>query len=1084
MTVTSGERASGWTNPPASLRVQPFWFWNGEMAETEIEHQLKEMADKGVGGFFLCARQGLTIPYLSAAWFERVRFTVDRAAELGLEVWLYDEYPYPSGIAGGEVLLEHPDAVHRTLELVQEPWAGPGVYERELPWSRELSAVAVRQAADGSLDWSEKLDLSPLVGNHQPEHVFQEVGLTSYNQKRYFTYNPGKRLQWRAPEGNWTIMLVLERAIEDFKYYGTFVDPLHDEAMDTFLRVTHERYAQELGERLGTTVKGMFTDEIGLLGGVPWSPQLLSAVEREYGISLREKLPELLFGGSPETPRLRYMYFQTIHRLLQERFHKKVHDWCERYGMQYIAEVPSVRMTTQRYSHIPGGDTGHEKLGRSLEWILNKYTGGFRYNPKMTSSLARQLDRPRALIECFHSVGWSMTLQDAKWMLDRLAALGITMFNFHAFYYTVNGLTKYDAPPSQFLQNPYWEHFRQLGDYAGRLAHWLGQGKADIAVAVLDPTTSIWTHLGNPFHEFHYGGKNEEERGRLKQLRDDWVELCKSLLLNGIDYDHLDPELLAEADVSGGTIRLGQAEYRVLLLPSMTNLEPAAWKAIRQFAAGGGMVVATGQLPIEELDEGEPICAEIREAFRSDSAGCCLWEQAELLPKLKELQRNVSDAPLVQLDDSALGSVLLQQRTLDDGGKLVFLSNQEGRAVRFHCILPESLQGWQLDRIDLTEGVEERIEGQGEPEKVGMTLGPYESQLLVLRTKAAAATGREAAPVSASVSETAAASAAPAPSSAPISSHSPVRPPAQPSYRTLPPLSEWTIAASPHNGLRLAQWELTLDGSGLQPLQVEPMPLSNVLAKLQEPAALPLRYKQIFGTPVQVQIGYPLRCHYRAQFRVEELPEACFLFMEQGALSGAYTVKVNGRQLQTERWEHVRRYDPHNRQIDIRSLIWAGDNTIDIELLAEQPWDGLIQPLHVTGDFGVYSDPEHERFAIGRKPQAAVRTPWGFEGYPFYAGVLSLTTTMALASGAETPSGATIWRLPPELTPFYDIAELLVDGESLGVCSWTPYEWKLPPESAQSHQHSLELRLTNTLIGMLEGQYFDYEAHATKRIAP
>lgn len=75
------------------------------------------------------------------------------------------------------------------------------------------------------------------------------------------------------------------------------------------------------------------------------------------------------------------------------------------------------------------------------------------------------------MIECFHSVGWSMTLQDAKWMIDRMAALGTNFYNFHAFFYTIGGLAKHDAPPSQFVQNPYWPYFRELGDYVGRISY-------------------------------------------------------------------------------------------------------------------------------------------------------------------------------------------------------------------------------------------------------------------------------------------------------------------------------------------------------------------------------------------------------------------------------------------------------------------------------------------------------------------------------------------------------------------------------------------------------------------------------------
>ena len=86
----------------------PFWFWNDALAADEIRWQVQQMAAQGVRGFFIHPRQGLQQPYLSASFFEMVDNAISAAREHGLVVHLYDEYPYPSGIAGGEVALGCP----------------------------------------------------------------------------------------------------------------------------------------------------------------------------------------------------------------------------------------------------------------------------------------------------------------------------------------------------------------------------------------------------------------------------------------------------------------------------------------------------------------------------------------------------------------------------------------------------------------------------------------------------------------------------------------------------------------------------------------------------------------------------------------------------------------------------------------------------------------------------------------------------------------------------------------------------------------------------------------------------------------
>ena len=86
----------------------PFWFWNDRLSADEIRWQVAEMARQGVRGFFIHSRQGLGQPYLSEAFFEMVDVAVAAAEEHGLVVHLYDEYPYPSGVAGGQVTLGQP----------------------------------------------------------------------------------------------------------------------------------------------------------------------------------------------------------------------------------------------------------------------------------------------------------------------------------------------------------------------------------------------------------------------------------------------------------------------------------------------------------------------------------------------------------------------------------------------------------------------------------------------------------------------------------------------------------------------------------------------------------------------------------------------------------------------------------------------------------------------------------------------------------------------------------------------------------------------------------------------------------------
>ncbi|KRG13781.1 hypothetical protein ACA29_07795 [Lederbergia galactosidilytica] len=90
-------------NPGMEFRGKPFWAWNGKLEEKELLRQIDILKEMGFGGFFMHSRTGLVTEYLSDEWFHLINTCADRAKELGMEAWLYDEDRWPSGTAGGEV---------------------------------------------------------------------------------------------------------------------------------------------------------------------------------------------------------------------------------------------------------------------------------------------------------------------------------------------------------------------------------------------------------------------------------------------------------------------------------------------------------------------------------------------------------------------------------------------------------------------------------------------------------------------------------------------------------------------------------------------------------------------------------------------------------------------------------------------------------------------------------------------------------------------------------------------------------------------------------------------------------------------
>ena len=1011
--------ADEFKNPPVKNRIKPFWFWNGTMNEEEIGHQIKEMKDKGIGGAFICPRQGLQTPYLSEEWFRKVRLACDKANEQGIENWLYDEYPYPSGMSGGEVLLRHPEAEQQLLKHVVLTVRGGEVIVKELGWGEILYAKACRTDAAGKDD---TIDLTSAVGILQPKEIYQQTGLTAYNHKRFFSYQPTHVLETTLPEGEWKITVFYQEAMGDFKYYGGFFDPCNQTAVQTFLATTHEKYREHLGDQFGKTIHGMFSDEVGLLGAIPWSKQLPQAFLEKKGYSLTEVLPAMTDADYPDAGQIRYDYMDVLHQLFVASYHKQVTDWCREHGLYYATEVPSMRMSTQRYSDVIGGDTAHEKLGRSLEWIYDKYLGDFRYNSRSAASLARQLDKQYAMIESFHSVGWSMTLQDAKWMIDRIGSDGINLFNFHAFYYTIDSITKHDAPPSQFIQNPYWKHYRKLADYTARMSVLNTHTTVVSEIAVLDPVATLWSLLGNPFHGFEYGGDDPAEGEKCREIVEAWKWVCKTILFEQFNYDNLDTEIMAQARIENGTIYLGRAAYRILVIPPVIRLEEDAVAKIKTFLDCGGNVIQLGDADL----------------FAADSRIHYVKDRTCFLETLKQIYRPEITFQIAAADRK---SFITSVRRGAAGETFVFISNQERMPAKGTlCFSETPFQGawkWNLEDggkipVSVAKG------------SLTLAFAPYESHCIEL-VRDTVVTG-------------------------------PAKEPAE----ELPVLTVETnepmkVRIEGGNILRFEYFDFSVDGESWQRTDVKTA--IEQFAGTKSLSGKQIQYEGMFGTPRVLSPAYPLRLYYRTEFLAEVLPSQIRLLMDAGSIVGDYTILINGTLLEQKLWKKVFINDQHNIQQDVSAYIRPGLNSIEIQVLAEHDACGVRDPLYLSGDFGVRED--EFRPVLVSMPERVQYTDHYIKGFPYYSGTFYYETVISVSPGM----GQRPCMLEFDFgNSRFDCMEVLVNGRSLDVRAFTPYRWKVPEGVLAEGENRLELRVTNTLANMLDGTYFDYEKHEIVRI--
>ncbi|MEV5025636.1 glycosyl hydrolase [Paenibacillus sp. LPE1-1-1.1] len=556
-------------DPGIPFRPVPFWAWNDDLKQEELDRQIDGFKEQGMGGFMMHVREGLETPYLSDEFMERIKGSVTKAKESGMKAWLYDEDRYSSGMGGGLVPKAGGDAVRAkalTLSLSQSMESG------------DASIVAAYKAV---IKGDQITELSRLVPD-----------------------KGGNRLYGSSE--TYLVFRVRIAAKNDWCHGDTYTDLMNPETARLFIEKNYEPYRKAVGEEFGRTVPGIFTDEPTVKGfserleepeltWIAWSEVLASEFERRRGYSIWELLPFFFFGGKASA-QIRHDYWLTVAETFGESYTKQIGDWCREQGVQFTGHFHSEGsivgqvqhsgslMLHYRYMDIPGVDTLCEQTAEHL-------------TIKQVSSIANQLGKKRVITETYGVTGWDLTFENRRWIGDWQYALGVNLLTHHLSWYSLRGCRKRDYPPSFNYHTNWWNHNRKMEDYYARLSAVLSEGKLTRNVLVVHPSTSVWTKLGQSVHSAAWKN-NAGNETLLADYDKSFNSFVNRLVELHIDYDLGDELIMKEfARADEERLIVGEASYEFVIFPSLHNLMSSTVEVLLAYMNGGGKVAAFGAMP-------------------------------------------------------------------------------------------------------------------------------------------------------------------------------------------------------------------------------------------------------------------------------------------------------------------------------------------------------------------------------------------------------------------------------------------------------------------------------------------------------
>ena len=543
----------------------PFWSWNDDLEPEELTRQIDLMDKAGWGGFFMHARVGLKTPYMGKRWMECIRASVDAARQRGMGAWLYDEDKWPSGFAGGLSIADNPEFRARCLICK--------VDNRPALLAERIATFFAREVDGHLVDF--RRDDQPELKNKEDRVVqFCEMPMSIGQQK--------------------------------FNYFA-YLDLMNPDAVQAFLNVTHEAYAESFSEEFGKTIPGIFTDEPCFIYRymkedpgftfLPWTKDFNDYFQAQNGYDLLPHLPALFFPGIEDSPAYRYDFFRTALTRFIESFSRPVYQWCEEHNLPYTGHYMAedtlleqihwtgASMPHYPYMHIPGID----KLFRNVNGFC-----GMVLTVKQLDSVVSQMGKPRALCEDYGAAGQNFAHSGRKWIGNWCYVLGITLHNPHLSLYSMRGSSKRDCPQNLFYQQPWWPENNLVADYFARLSYLLSQGKRVVDILMIHPIGSAWA-------VFQPGSTNAVD-----QLDERLGQLTMALVEHQRDFHVADESLVAPNGATPGKVisseegprlEIGKMSYRLVIVPSGLTLASSTVDLLAEFSAAGGPVLALTPAP-------------------------------------------------------------------------------------------------------------------------------------------------------------------------------------------------------------------------------------------------------------------------------------------------------------------------------------------------------------------------------------------------------------------------------------------------------------------------------------------------------
>jgi hypothetical protein len=575
-------------SPPDDCKPMPLWFINGGVTTDGIRQQVTQARKQaGFTGVSPLPCADVKPEFLSEAYFDRYRDILETARQLDMQVILYDDSGFPSGMAGGKMEARFPQHTRKRLDLVEKRVDGRMRYRDLLPGGVLMSAVAM------NTETKERVDLRPFI--------------------------QGSDLQWPVPAGSWKVMYFVMVPDGTYKEHlqTDYMDPV---AVECLMSLTYDEFAKRFDDHFGKTIRTVFFDDVGFWRYPrAWTGRFNQKFEELHGFDPAPFYPALWYDIGPDTEALRHAFFKTRAELLAEGFPRLVAAWAKRHGIRDTGHPPG------NYDPTPvdmNGDVFKFYRHTAVPLMDSIIRYGFGQDGfKLISSAADYYDRPLVGVEiygAFPENGFDTAMLYRN-MMD-VFTRGANVVFPHAMWNDTRPGQRRIPPLVSPASEKIVADLPAYSEFVGRASLLLRGGRRVADIGVLYPFEELagWYRFedpANPRQGFFVSPQTDYQKisGMLsRDLRRDFTFIHPEFFLN-------DKYTLKDGRVQLNN-RENAQEYRALVMTGCRIISLKTLEKIQTHFRNGGLIISTTQLPYKstELGQDSKVVEIIKDIFDLD----------------------------------------------------------------------------------------------------------------------------------------------------------------------------------------------------------------------------------------------------------------------------------------------------------------------------------------------------------------------------------------------------------------------------------------------------------------------------------